>query len=55
MNRKQVMADEDIRRRFLADGADPVSSRTLEGFAGVTRSELVKWAQVARAAKIEPQ
>jgi tripartite-type tricarboxylate transporter receptor subunit TctC len=51
----QIMQEEDIRKRFMADGADPVFSKTPEEFAGVIRSELAKWAQVARAAKIEPQ
>jgi tripartite-type tricarboxylate transporter receptor subunit TctC len=51
----QVMNDEEVRRRFLADGADPVFSKTPEEFASLIRSELVKWAQVARGAKIEPQ
>ena len=51
----QVMQDEEIRKRFMADGADPVFSKTPEEFAGVIRSELAKWAQVARGAKIEPQ
>jgi tripartite-type tricarboxylate transporter receptor subunit TctC len=49
------MQDEEIRKRFMADGADPVFSKTPEEFATVIRSELAKWAQVARGAKIEPQ
>ncbi len=50
-----VMQEEDTRKRFMADGADPVFSKTPEDFANVIRSELAKWAQVAKAAKIEPQ
>ena len=51
----QAMQDEEIRRRLRADGADPVFSRTPEDFAALIRSELARWAKVARAAKIEPQ
>jgi tripartite-type tricarboxylate transporter receptor subunit TctC len=51
----QVMRDEDTRKRFMADGADPVFSKTPEDFSTVIRAELAKWAQVAKAAKIEPQ
>lgn len=51
----QTMQDEEVRKRFRADGADPVFSRTPEDFAALIRSELARWAKVARAAKIEPQ
>jgi tripartite-type tricarboxylate transporter receptor subunit TctC len=51
----QVMQDDDTRKRFLADGADPTFSRTPEDFAALIRSELVRWAKVAKSAKIEPQ
>jgi tripartite-type tricarboxylate transporter receptor subunit TctC len=51
----QVMQDDDTRKRFLADGADPTFSRTPEDFAALIRSELARWAKVARAAKIAPQ
>ena len=51
----QAMQDEEIRKRFRADGADPVFSRAPEDFAALIRSELARWAKVARAAKIEPQ
>jgi tripartite-type tricarboxylate transporter receptor subunit TctC len=49
------MQDDDMRKRFMADGADPVFSKTPEEFGNLIRSELAKWAEVARAAKIEPQ
>lgn len=51
----QVLQDDETRKRFLADGADPAFSRTPEDFAALIRSELVRWAKVAKAAKIEPQ
>jgi tripartite-type tricarboxylate transporter receptor subunit TctC len=51
----QVMQDDDMRKRFMADGAHPVFSKTPEEFGNLIRSELAKWAEVARAAKIEPQ
>jgi tripartite-type tricarboxylate transporter receptor subunit TctC len=51
----QTMQEEEIRRRFRADGADPVFSRTPEDFAALIRSEIARWAKVARGAKIEPR
>jgi tripartite-type tricarboxylate transporter receptor subunit TctC len=51
----QIMQEDDTRKRFMADGADPVFSKTPEEFAAVIRTELAKWAQVAKAAGIEPQ
>jgi len=51
----QVMQDEDTRKRFSADGADPTFSRAPEDFAALIRSELARWAKVAKSAKIEPQ
>lgn len=51
----QVVQDEEIENRFAADGGEPTFSRTPEEFASLMRSELVKWAKAARAAKIEPQ
>jgi tripartite-type tricarboxylate transporter receptor subunit TctC len=51
----RIMQEDDTRKRFMADGADPVFSKTPEEFAGVIRTELAKWAQVAKAARIEPQ
>jgi tripartite-type tricarboxylate transporter receptor subunit TctC len=51
----QVMQDEETRRRFAADGADPVFSRTPDEFAAFMRSELAKWAKVVQTAKLEKQ
>jgi tripartite-type tricarboxylate transporter receptor subunit TctC len=51
----RVMQEEDIRRRFRADGAEPTFSATPEDFAALIRSEIARWAKVARSAKIEPR
>ena len=51
----QVMQDEGTRTRFRADGAEPTFSPTPEDFATLIRSELARWAKVAKAAKIEPR
>jgi len=47
-----VLRQPDVRQRFAADGADPVGN-TPEEFAQFIRSELDKWAKVARGAGIE--
>ena len=51
----QVMQDDDTRKRFAADGADPTFSKAPEDFGAFVRSEVVKWAKVVKAANIEPQ
>jgi tripartite-type tricarboxylate transporter receptor subunit TctC len=44
----------DMRERLAADGAEPVGNTPAE-FAAHIKDEMRKWAEVARAAKIEPQ
>jgi tripartite-type tricarboxylate transporter receptor subunit TctC len=44
--------DPEVRERLAADGAEPVGSTPGE-FAALIRAELVKWANVARAANIQ--
>jgi tripartite-type tricarboxylate transporter receptor subunit TctC len=51
----QVMQDEDLKKRFAADGAEPVYSKTPEDFVGLIKAEVAKWAKVVKAAKIEQQ
>jgi tripartite-type tricarboxylate transporter receptor subunit TctC len=51
----QVMQDEDLRRRFAADGAEAVYSKTPEEFSALISAEVAKWAKVAKAARIEQQ
>jgi tripartite-type tricarboxylate transporter receptor subunit TctC len=45
---------EEMKEKLATDGAEPVGSTSAE-FAALIKSELDKWAKVARAAKIEPQ
>jgi len=51
----QVMQDEETKKRFAADGADAVFSRTPEEFGEFMRAELAKWAKVVKGANIEQQ
>jgi len=44
----------EMKEKLAAEGAEPVGSTAAE-FADLIKSELKKWAEVARAAKIEPQ
>jgi tripartite-type tricarboxylate transporter receptor subunit TctC len=43
-----------MREKLALDGAQPVGSSPAE-FGALIKSELEKWARVARAAGIEPQ
>ena len=50
----KILQQPEIRQRFANDGATPVGN-TPEQFAAYIKTELTKWAKVARGAGIEPQ
>jgi tripartite-type tricarboxylate transporter receptor subunit TctC len=50
----KILQQPEIRQRFAGDGAEPVGN-TPDQFAAYIKTELAKWAKVARAAGIEPQ
>jgi tripartite-type tricarboxylate transporter receptor subunit TctC len=50
----RIVQQPDIKSRFAADGAEPVGS-TPEQFGAYIKSELAKWARVAREAGIPPE
>jgi tripartite-type tricarboxylate transporter receptor subunit TctC len=50
----KALQTEDMKEKLSTDGAEPVGSTSAE-FAALIKSELDKWAKVARAAKIEQQ
>ena len=50
----KILQQPEIRQRIANDGATPVGN-TPEQFAAYIRSELAKWAKVARGAGLEPQ
>lgn len=50
----RALKHSDVKDRLAADGADPVGSSP-EEFAAFIRSEIDKWARVARAAGIHPE
>jgi tripartite-type tricarboxylate transporter receptor subunit TctC len=50
----KILQLPDVRQRFVSDGADPVGNSP-EEFAKYLRSELDKWAKVARAAGIKQE
>jgi tripartite-type tricarboxylate transporter receptor subunit TctC len=50
----KALRSDEMKERLALDGAEPVGTTSAE-FAAFIRSELDKWARVARAANIEPQ
>lgn len=50
----QALQDPAIRKRFISDGADPTPSNTPEEFGTFIHAEIAKWAQVVKAAGIQP-
>jgi tripartite-type tricarboxylate transporter receptor subunit TctC len=50
----KVLHTGDMKEKLASDGAEPVGSTPAE-FAALIKSELEKWTNVARVAKIEPQ
>lgn len=51
----QVLNDPEVRQRFQKGGAEPTPSPSPEAYAKLIRSELAKWAEVAKAAGIKPE
>jgi tripartite-type tricarboxylate transporter receptor subunit TctC len=51
---RNVLNDADTQKRFAQRGMDPLPS-TPEAFAALIRSEIVKWAEVVKAAGIQPE
>jgi len=49
-----ALKTKEMQDKLAGDGAEPVGTTPAE-FAAHIRTELEKWAAVARAAKIEPQ
>jgi len=49
-----ALKTEEMKEKLASDGAEPEGS-TPEAFAALIKSELEKWAKVAREANIEPQ
>jgi len=49
-----VLNMADTRKRFLAEGAEPVSRRP-ESFAALIKGEISKWSSVIRRAGIKPE
>ena len=50
----RALRDAEVGKRLAADGAEPVGSSP-EEFAAFIKSESEKWAQVAKAAGIQPE
>ena len=50
----KILQQPDIRQRFAGDGADPVGN-TPDQFAAYIKTELTKWAKVARDAGIKQE
>ena len=50
----RVLADQEIRARMQAVGADP-SGNTPEEFARFIRDDQAKWAKLMREAGIKPE
>jgi tripartite-type tricarboxylate transporter receptor subunit TctC len=51
----KVLADENVKKRFIDDGAEAAPSKSPEEFGALIRSELVKWAKVVKDAGIQPE
>lgn len=51
----KVLNDPEVKQRFQKGGAEPTPSASPEAYARLIRSELAKWAGVAKAAGIKPE
>jgi len=50
----RIIHSEEMKKRLVADGADPVGNTPAEFYSHIS-SELTKWARVIKAAKIQSQ
>ena len=50
----EALRAPEVRERLAQDGAEPVGSSPAE-FGALVKSELVKWADIARAANIQAE
>ena len=50
----EALRTPEVRERLAQDSAEPIGSTPAE-FSGLVRSELVKWADIARAANIQAE
>jgi tripartite-type tricarboxylate transporter receptor subunit TctC len=51
----QALQDPAVRKRFINNGAEPAASSSPEAFGKLIKSEVTKWARVAREAGIKPE
>ena len=51
----KVVNENEIRQKFLNDGAEPHPSASPEAFQSFMRDEIGKWAKVVKQAKLKPQ
>lgn len=50
-----AVQDQQVKRRVIDDGAEPVSSKSPEEFVAFVRGEVAKWGRVVKAANIPAQ
>jgi tripartite-type tricarboxylate transporter receptor subunit TctC len=51
----KVVQDNEVKQRFLADGAEAAWSKSPEEFGAFMKAEAAKWAKVVQQAKIPQQ
>jgi tripartite-type tricarboxylate transporter receptor subunit TctC len=51
----RVLQDPELKKRFVEDGVETAPSGSPEEFAAMIRTELAKWAKVAKDAGIKPE
>ncbi len=51
----RVVKEPEVRKRFVVDGSDTVSSSSPEDFAAYIRADEAKWAKVVKDAGLKPE
>ena len=52
---QRTLQDPEVRKRFTDDGAEITPSATPEDFGNMVRSEVAKWANVVKEARIQAE
>jgi tripartite-type tricarboxylate transporter receptor subunit TctC len=52
---QRILADEEVKSRFVDQGADPVLGMTPEAFSTNVKTEIAQWSKVAKELNLKPQ
>jgi len=52
---QKILVAEEVKSRFVAQGAEPVLGMTPDAFSATVKNEIAKWSKVVKERNIKPQ